>query len=440
MSTQTGLTHEQLLEQIKVMSAEAIGPAIQTALEPLTKAQGDFFARMETKGPEVTGVEAADHALGKYRFGRKARALALAAIENGTNDPGAAIFAVKRAWRSSIADPTVKWLEEIQKGMAAGILTKGLTFSTAATAGDMVFPEYDPEWIDLLRNNAVVRGIARTIPMPRGTSTRRKQTGAATAAYQGELGPIAATTQTVTRVSLTYKKLTAMTVVSNDLLRFSGGEADRFVQDDLLKVSALREDRAFLVGNPAGTAGITGAGTADTNSPKGIAYWTASGQVTAKTAVTLAGFQADLTDSIADVQDANVLADPNNSYFIMSPRTFWTIYALATTTGDMIFAGMLAGAQPRLFGFPVLLTTQLSVTNSFISAGKGLVIFVHAPSLEIHDSMSRTVEAFRGGAYYDGAAIQSGISNDETVITCIAEHDFLQAYDVAASVKTGYAT
>jgi hypothetical protein len=68
------------------------------------------------------------------------------------------------------------------------------------------------------------------------------------------------------------------------------------------------------------------------------------------------------------------------------------------------------------------------------------MFFVHWPSMEIHDSMGRTVEAFRGGAYRDSSGtIQSGISNDETVITCISEHDFLQVYDVAASIRTGVA-
>ena len=54
--------------------------------------------------------------------------------------------------------------------------------------------------------------------------------------------------------------------------------------------------------------------------------------------------------------------------------------------------------------------------------------------------MARTVEAFRGGAYHDGTTVQSGISNDETVITCISEHDFLQTYPEAVSIRTGLAT
>lgn len=422
------LTEEQLKALIAKTAAEAVAPALKDAIEPLTKAQtaqGAILDQLAKKG-EPNVEEFDDKTLGKYPYGRKARALALAAIENGTNDPDAAAHAVQRLWKPSIAEPTLKWFK-----WAKEAVKKGLTIGSAASAGDMVFPEYDPEWIELLRNNAVVRSICRTVPMPRGATSRRKQTGASTATYQGELGPIVDSSQTVGRVNLSYKKLTGATVVSNDLLRFAGQEADRFVQEDLLRVNALREDRAFLVGNPPTDAG----------SPQGIRFQTAAGNIVAAAGASLANFQADLTDSIADVQDSNVPATPDNSYFLISPRTFWTLYALATTTGDMIFASMLSGASPRIFGFPVKITTQLSVGNSWIGANGGMVIFVYAPALEIHDSMSRTVEAFRGGAYRDTTGtIQSGISNDETVITCIAEHDFLQVYDTAAAIKTGYAT
>ena len=45
-----------------------------------------------------------------------------------------------------------------------------------------------------------------------------------------------------------------------------------------------------------------------------------------------------------------------------------------------------------------------------------------------------------GGAHYDAttSAVASGIANDETVITAIGEHDFLQVHDVAANIITGY--
>ena len=417
------MTEEQLKALIAKTAGEAIGPAVAAALEPLTKAQGDMFARLAgALKPEKADDGTFDNAtLGKWPYGRKARALALAAIENGSQDPDAAAFAVKRAWGVSLAEPTVKWLSHV----------KGLTVGSPISAGDMVFPTQDPEWIDLLRNNTVVRARCRTIPMPRGASSRRKQTGAATATYQGELGPIVDSSQTVGRVNLSYKKLTAATVESNDLIRFSGSESDRIIQEDLLAVTALREDRALLLGNPPVDAG----------SPQGIRFQTIAANIAASAGTSLANFQADLTSLASLVQSKNILATPENSSFVMSVSTKWIIYALATTTGDWIFAAGLAAPQPQILGFPVVLSTQLEVSNSWMGASTGLIGFIHWPSMEIHDSMARTVEAFRGGAYRDSTGtIQSGISNDETVITCIAEHDFLQKYDVAAAWKTGLAT
>lgn len=412
---EVGLTDEQL--------GAVVAKSVKEALEPLAASQkgiSETLSRL-TK-PEDKPAEYDVKALGKYPYGRKARALAMAVLENGTHDPDAAAHAIKRSWASSIAEPTLAWLKH----------AKSLTVGSSASAGNMIFPAYDPEWIELLRNNTLVRAYSRVVPMPNGSTTRRKQTGAGTATYTGESGPITDSNQTTSLVSLSYKKLTAATVVSNDLIRFAGGgEADRFVQDDLLRVTALREDRAFLVGNPP----------ADAGSPQGIRYQTLAGNIAATAGTSLANWQTDLTGMISSVQSKNVMANPSNSAFIMSPSTFWAIFALTTTTGDWVFGPGLAQNPPRILGFPVLTSTQLEVSNSFIGASSGLCFFVHWPSMEIHDSMSRTVEVFRGGAYRDSSGtIQSGISNDETVITCISEHDFLQVYPAAAAIRTGLAT
>jgi HK97 family phage major capsid protein len=421
------MTQAELRALISDTAREALAPAVTAALEPWTRAQGDVMERivraLPGTAPESTTFD--DKILGPYPIGRKIRALGMASLVGHDGDPDAASLAIRNAigWPAKVAEPTLKWLAHVKTTLTAG---------TAATAGDMILPQYDTEWIALLRNNAVVRSIARTIPMPRGATSRRKQTGSATAYYQGETDKMIPSNLSVGRVSLSYKKLTALSVISNDLIRFSAGEADRMVEEDFLLVVGLREDRAFLVGNPPTDAG----------SPQGIRFQTAAANVFANTGVTLAAFQADLTSAISKVQASNVPATPANSYFLISASTFWKIYALATTTGDMIFASMLNATSPNLFGFPVRITTQLEVTNSWIGANGGMIIFCHAPSLEIHDSMARTVATYVGGAYYDPilAAVASGISNDETVVTCISEHDFLQVYDTAAAVITGYAT
>src|SRR6185295_8697656 len=136
----------------------------------------------------------------------------------------------------------------------------------------------------------------RVRSMPRGAITQRKQTGAATAAYQGELGPIALSNLTVGKANMSYKKLTAASIVSNDEIRFGGPDVDQKVQDDLVAVSALREDQAFLVGNPPTDAG----------SPQGIRYQTLGANVSASAGTSLANFQTDCTSLISDVQKRNI--------------------------------------------------------------------------------------------------------------------------------------
>lgn len=417
----TPMTEEALKALVLATAKEAVGPAVKEALEPLTKADGEFMrglsAAINVGAKEETFD---DKVLGKHPYGRKAAALALAALEGVDQKDIVAVgkLAAKH-WNASAGGSVEKWAQH----------HKGLTVGSATSAGALVFPDYDPEWIELLRNNAVVRGLARTVPMPRGAMTKRRQTSAATAAYQGELGPIAQTSQQVGLVNLSYKKLTAATVVSNDLIRYGGPFVDQFVQEDLIRVSALREDRAFLVGNPPTDAG----------SPTGIRFQTAAGNIAATAGTSLANFQTDFTNLIKLVEKSNIQVNPGNAGFILSPSTFWTVYALTTTTGDWMFKAGLEQAQPTILGYPVYKTTQLEISNSWMGAASGLYIFAHFPSLQIHDSMQRMVEAFRGGAYHDGSTVQSGISNDETVITAISEHDFLQVYDVAASIRTGAA-
>ncbi len=417
-----GMTEQDLTSLIAKVAGETVGPVIDKALEPLTKAQADTVEGIKAYQREEKPL---DKQLGKYPIGRKIRALAM-----GGNDPDKAAFEIKRSvgWPASIAEPTLKWLDHVKTTLTAG---------TAATAGDMVMPQYDPEWIELLRYNSVVRQMARTIPMPRGATSKRKQTAAGTAYYQGETDTITQSNQTIGRANLSYKKLTALTVVSNDLIRFSGGEADRLVQDDLLRVIGLREDRAFLFGNPPTDAG----------SPQGIRYQTAAAQINTSSGVTLANLQADLTESASQVESANVIGGTDDFCWIMSPALFWIIFSKATTAGDWVFANGLALNPPRLLGFEVVKARYMKeaqlATDGYGSSGTaGHLFFVHKPSLEIHDSLQRTIATYPGGAYYDAAAgaVASGISNDETVITAISEHDFLMTYDVACSIQNGYAT
>jgi hypothetical protein len=105
---------------------------------------------------------------------------------------------------------------------------------------------------------------------------------------------------------------------------------------------------------------------------------------------------------------------------------------------------MLSGSQPALRLSASLITTQLSVSNSLDRREHGprdLRLLARAGDPRLHQHHGGHLRRRRLLRRFALAAVASGISNDETVITCISEHDFLQVYpDVAASIVTGYAT
>lgn len=406
------LTKAELDALLTQAAEKALGDKLTESLKPLTEKQQGLMAEMleiqkrgeqREKKPEEKGL----------MFARHARAMYL-----GKGDPERAIFEVKKQWGPD--DPVLKGLEGTVK-------LKGLTVGNAASAGNLVIPEWSREFIELLRNQAVVRGLAgiRTMPMPVGAMGIRKQTGAGTAYYVGEAVNITASTQATSTLQLVYKKLAALTVISNDLLRFAGPEADAFVRDDLLLISALREDLAFLVGD------------GQANTPVGILNWTANGNKFASAGTSLANTQADLAKLIRKLQEGNVPLTPENGYFLMSPRTYWGIYNLTTTTGDYVFAEEMR--RGRLMGYQFRVTNQISntATSGGVPDGSGaasILYFVHAPSCVIGESLNVQVDFFPNGAYYDGSAVVSGISTDESIIRVLREHDFALRHDVGASV------
>jgi hypothetical protein len=108
------MTEQHLRDLMAATAKEAVGSAVASALEPYTKAQGDVLARIAGALPKTAEEPAKVFDLGKYPIGRKIRALAMATLENKSQDPEAAIHAIKRAngaadrglWPATFAEPT----------------------------------------------------------------------------------------------------------------------------------------------------------------------------------------------------------------------------------------------------------------------------------------------------------------------------------------------
>lgn len=307
---------------------------------------------------------------------------------------------------------------------AAAVVEKALAQSDLGAGGALVPDAFSAELIELLRAKTVVRKAgARTIPM--GASlTIPKQTAAATAFYgPQENTAITASQQGLGNVQLSEKKLTALTAISNDLIRNASISAEQFVRDDLVAILARREDLAFLRGSGSAFE------------PKGIINWAVAGNKfgqTASSPPTLAEVKADMAKLISKLEanDAPML----NVAWVFHPRVKNFLMGLTETTGASAFESMLA--QGKFYGgFPFFTTTQLP-TNLGASGNRTEIILADFSDVIIGDSLGLTIEVFPNGAWSNGGSVVSGISSDQTAVRAIAKHDIAARHGESVAVIT----
>jgi HK97 family phage major capsid protein len=294
--------------------------------------------------------------------------------------------------------------------------------------------------------------------MPRGKMTLPGQSTPATASYGREQAQIASSQQSLRQILASYKKLTAMVPVSNDMMRYADPAVDAFVRDDLVKVIALREDRAFLTGDGTqdtprgflsfangwvqqngGTMGswVTGANSvAAVNGPSGDPTIGMNGGnfITSNLTFNLGTVVPELSGVANKLDMANV--DDDRRVWMMHPRSRNYLYDVQNSLGLYVFRDELNAGNLR--GYPVKTTTQIPV-NLWDTTGTNqdcsLIFLTQMDEAMILDSMSLELAVSREGTYVDGTgATVSAFQNDQTLIRAITEHDFQIRHDSATAI------
>jgi HK97 family phage major capsid protein len=297
-----------------------------------------------------------------------------------------------------------------------------LTSSTDAAGGFTLPRPTATGLIEMLRARVVVRRAgAVTFPMPAGRMRMAKQLTAATASYGAELAVTPPTTPTFGVIDESFKKLTSLVPISNDLLRMSALAMAPVVTNDLLNVMARREDIAFLRGD--GTA----------NTPKGIRNWALGPNWQAAIANTVAAVEAAINRMVNVVEDADVPMTAGGFAMRASTKNF--LGALRNpTTGYKVFESI--DASGTLKGYPIYTSSQIP-NNLGAGTNETEIYFVDFAQMMIGDSMSVTISTSTEAAYVDGATTRSAFQNDQTLMRAISEHDFAPAYDQAIAGCNG---
>lgn len=410
---------EAAVGKAMTLNGAALEAIVEKALKPLTEKQASTMQEMLATAKGIANPLPSGHVAIKTM-----RAMALAHLDKGPiKDPEfVKATAIKYFGKE---DPVVKSIEDTIKLKATAAQATDPT-----SLGGMIAPQFARELIQLLRNKAVIRQIARIIPNPTGQITFGQQTQAGTAYWIGEGKPITASKPAVGGLTFTRKKLGVLYVTSNDLLRYGGPEVDQLMLDDMLAVSALAEDLSFIRGDGTQFA------------PSGIASLVASANDFAQTGTTLAAMETDYTKAKRLLEEANIAFSDDELHWLMVPRTYYGLRKAAPSTDagarpfkddlENITAGVNDG---RLLGAHVHKTNQ--IPKNLGGGTESENYLVHGPSLMIADTLNNQVDVFPGGAYYDGGVVVSGISNDETVIRLLRETDFNVRYREAVVRMTG---
>lgn len=207
-------------------------------------------------------------------------------------------FVPAQAWRMQARD------------MSATDFSKGGAFVDDALRVD--------QFIDLLRNSTVIDKLGiRRLSGLQGNATIPMQTEAAVAYWGAEAAAVTPSDQGTGTKNLTPKRLSAATVYSKQLLFQASVGVEQFIREDLLKVIALKQDMAALVGT-----GSSGEPIGIINTPGINAGVTFGG----------AAQLADILQFVADLEDDNALM--GNLGFAISPGTKqkWSAIARLSNT------------------------------------------------------------------------------------------------------------
>lgn len=305
-------------------------------------------------------------------------------------------------------------------GDETGQIVANMEQSTAAKGGYLVDTAYSRDFIGLLRPRVVIRNAgARSVPMPDGNLTMRKQTGSTTAGYVGERTPAPVTDVTVGTLTMTAKTLRALVPITNQLLRRAAFGVDTMVRDDLVTSAAIKEDQQFLRGVASATA------------PAGLRSMISAGNVLVMTAnPDLVKVRSDMARLKLRVVNANVPL--SKCAYIMSPRSQSFLENITDANGNKAFPEVSEG---RFGIYPILVTTSVP-DNLGAGTNESEIYFGDFEQFLIGDTYQVTLAASDSAAYDDNGTIRSAFSNDETVIRLIEEHDTQLRYDAAFAVLT----
>lgn len=405
----------EALENSDTPDAEEVTKA-QAAFET-AKADFDKAAKAVTRAEDVERAQAAAAQGGDEPQPQGGYAPVAAAPKNPADKAIEVGFIVGAlANQKGDAEKAAAQLEDAGHTGVAAVLS-----GASSAAGGVTIPEpLANEVIDLLRPKVVVRRAgAETSPIPAGKMRHARMASGATANYGGEAAAIVESEPTFDSVDLSFRKLTALVPLSNDLLRMSSTAMARVARNDVVRQMAAREDIAFLRND--GTNGT----------PKGLRHWCLAPNWLAEAAATAAAVEVLINRLVNKVEDADVPMLMPGWAMRASTKNF--LAGLRDANGYPLYPSI--DKDGTLKGFPIYPSSQ--IPNNLGAGSDTEITFADFSEMMIGDAMNLTIATSDQATFVNTSGDPvSAFQNDLTLMRAISEHDFAPMHDAAISGAT----
>jgi HK97 family phage major capsid protein len=355
----------------------------------------------------------------KQKIGLLAAAMVRGMQEEGLRGPRVAFRMLDEMGYGALA----KEFDASQRGRSLS--------SGSAAAGGILLPEtMAPDIVDILRpTTTFLQGEPIMVSMPTGSYKQPAGASGATAAYRREGAPIPVSQPTFRSINMTAKLLSGMVLISDQLIRYSLGSVQTWVENDLSQAMGLAMDQAAYRGD----------GLYD--SPLGI---TRVGGIFRQPVATATVTNPTAAAINQDARRLELQLEGNGVPMIrvewrMHPRVFGYLKDLLDGNGNRSYPE-LSQPEPYWRGFRVRTSSQIPANlgdgtneSEIYLIAFGHVLFGNAMAMQL--SLSHDATIVSGGNTIH--TFQEGI----TAIKAESEHDFdirfAEAVAVLTSVKWG---
>jgi len=226
---------------------------------------------------------------------------------------------------------------------------------TSPTKGGVFVPnEFSTATIRLVEEYGVFRNAARKVPMSRETLTVPKATGRLTTYFVGEGNAPTASDLTSEPLTLTAKKLSSLTYVSNELTADAAISVAGLLSQEIAYAFALKEDQCGFLGDGTSTyGGIVGINNA------------VDGTYSVETAATNHDTwpELDMADYWEIVSALPSFAGIQPKWYINKAGFHESMQRLSAAAGGTTWQQMADGSMSQVFlGYPVVFTQVLPAT------------------------------------------------------------------------------